>query len=103
VLTQTEQVTKKPYLFKKQKHFALRIISLNTALVGIGYGIFETQRYSRAKKELDRLSLVTQENMIQHTAPEWDKARKNTTTHGVSMVMGYGIGLLGAVVCIFTF
>lgn len=82
---------------KKSSRLGFRIAFLTLGCVGTGVGAFSTPGFVSSNKDLKEIRKSTDQNLIQFTAADLEKAQGRRNTYAAVMAGGYALGLIGTV------
>ena len=91
-----------PILLKGGK-IVIRMLSLTTAFAGIAGGVVQYLDYKSAKERFDDIDEFSDEDKMEYTSEDWERAKENTNNHLMYGYMYGGIALLGVSVFAISF
>jgi hypothetical protein len=78
------------------KRNAFRYSGIGIFLAGAGLGVYGTSQWVQSKENLKDLSGTDEDNLINHTGSDWEKAKSDRDKNRIMSFAGYVLGLVGA-------
>ncbi len=73
----------------------LRYSGLVLALGGIGAGVYQYRRYTKAADQINEISEINDHNLLTYTSSDWNKLNQNYKDERLKLGMCGGVGGLG--------